>query len=215
MGRESWGVPIEGGFFDEIRHLYRKPDGCIVPSTTQVFDVLGLNDFSKIDEKVLLWKREYGLALHKGFELLTLGSLDWDTVDDRLIEPLTGIECFLKGLEYTSLSAEEKRIHTVCGMSYGLTTDGTGEITYHGRRRHVILDLKSGSKFSPCWKWQNGGYALAQPTVDGGWLGLVIQVDPEGKVVPFWIDLLSAKREFQLLLATCNLVLNNGLAKIG
>ena len=40
-------------------------------------------------------------------------------------------------------------------------------------------------------------------------------IDEEGVVKPFYYDLVSAAREFQTLLATCILGINNGLYKIG
>ena len=41
----DFGVEIPGGYFDEKRHIYRNAKGTIVPSTTQVFSILGCNDF--------------------------------------------------------------------------------------------------------------------------------------------------------------------------
>lgn len=215
MGKEEWGQQIDGGWFDEERHLYRNEAGTIVPSTTQVFSILGCDDFSAINPDVLEWKRTYGTALHKCLELLVFDDLDWDTVDEKLIDPLVGIETFLKNHEYVGESAEQRKVHCLYGMYYGLTVDGIGEMTYQGKRRKVVFDLKTGTKFSPTWKWQIGSYTSAQEKAKDGWIGLVGQVTTEGRVIPHYVDLLSAQREFQYLLAAANLKINNGLAKIG
>lgn len=211
----EYGEKIEGGWFDDDRHCYRREDGLIIPSTTQIFDILGCSDFSMIDPAVLEWKRNYGTALHKCLEYLVFADLDWDSVDEKLIDPLTGIESFLKRHEYVGEAAEQRKVHCLFGMYYGLTVDGIGEMTYQGKRRKVVLDLKTGSKFSPTWRWQIGGYTQAQVKVNGGYIGLIIQTKTDGSVTPHYIELGAAQREFQILLAAANLKTNNGLAKIG
>ena len=100
-------------------------------------------------------------------------------------------------------------------MHYGLTVDLRGTIIHQGVERKAIIDLKSGVKFSPTWKWQLGGYTTAQNKVEKGWIGVVLQFDKEGKVTPHYIDLIPAQREFQILLSAAILKLNAGLGKIG
>lgn len=211
----NYGIAIPGGFFDEERHLYRDARGTVVPSTTQVFSLLGLTDFSGVPEATLEWKRNFGIALHKAVELVAVNDLDWDSVDEQIKPALTGVDEYLKQIEYVQETTEQRMVHTHCGMSYGLTTDGTGTMMFQGKRRHVILDLKTGSKFSPTWAWQLGGYSLPQAKVDGGWLGLILQVDVEGKTTGHYVDVVKAAREFQVLLSAAILKINAGLAKIG
>lgn len=212
-GMSDWGLEIPGGFFDESKHLYRNPKGTIVPSTTQVFSILGMSEFDSVPKDVLEWKRNYGLAVHKAIELLMLDDLDWDSVDDAIIPAVTGLEMFLKKMEFVCDGAEVKMVHTLFGMEYGLTVDLKGTVLYHSKRRNAVIDLKSGVKCSPTWKWQLGGYVGAQ--APGGWLGIVAQFDKEGEVVPHYVEVQSAQREFQVLLAAAILKLNNGLAKLG
>lgn len=211
----DYGLEISGGFFDEAKHVYRKEDGVIVPSTTQVFSVLGCNDFEGVPQDVLEWKRNYGIAVHRAVELIVQDDLDWDSVDDIIVPALTGLELKLKAMQFKYEAAEERKIHSLFGMHYGLTTDLRGTIVHQNKERKVVIDLKSGVKFSPTWKWQLGGYTTAQNKVDVGWMGVVLQFDKEGKVTPHYIELVSAQREFQILLAAANLKLNAGLAKVG
>lgn len=213
-GEKTWGVAIPGGWFDERKHIYRDDNGVIVPSTTQVFAILGLTDLERVPEHLLAWKQVYGIAVHKASEYMDQGDLDWDSLDDAIIPAVTGIEQFLKKIQYEPLTTEERRIHSLFGMKYGMTSDGTGTMMYQGVRRHVIRDLKTAVKYSPTWKWQLGAYGLAQEKVEKGWIGLNIQVDKEGNVKPFYHDLLQAGREFQTLLAAANLKLNAGLAQV-
>lgn len=214
MGSE-WGIQIENGWYDDSRHLYRNERGTVVPSTTGVFEILGCNDFSMIKPEVMEWKRVYGGGVHKGTELLAFNRLDWETVDDVLIPAITGIEQWLKAVKFEPLAAEEKRIITLNGMQFGGTLDLRGTLLYKGTRRHVIVDEKTGSKYSKTWEWQLGGYIGGAPKVPAGYVGVDLQVDIDGKVTPHWVpDTLKAMREFTYLLAAANLLLNAGMAKI-
>jgi hypothetical protein len=211
----DFGIEIPGGYFDEKKHLYRNSKGTIVPSTTQVFSILGCNDFDGIPQDVLEWKRNYGIAVHKAIEFLVMGDLDWDSLDEAIVPAVTGLEQKLKMLQFKYEAAEEMRIHSLYGMEYGLMADLRGTIVHQGKTRNAVIDLKSGVKFSPTWKWQVGGYTAAQGKVDGGWMGVVLQFDKFGEVKPHYIDLIPAQREFQILLAAANLKLNAGLVKLG
>lgn len=215
MGNGDWGIEIPGGYFDEKRHLYRNSRGTIIPSTTQVFSLLGLVDLDGIPQDMLAWKRDYGLAVHAAIEYLVQNDLNWDSLDEMIIPAVAGIEQFLKKIEYQSETAEQRMVHSLFGMEFGLTTDGTGTMMYHGERRHVVLDLKTAVKEHASWRWQLGAYGTAQAKVDKGWLGMVIQVNKDGEVKPFYYDLFPAGREFQTLLASCILGINAGIYKPG
>lgn len=215
MVNGDWGVEIPGGYFDEKKHLYRNSKGTIVPSTTQVFSILSCNDFDGVPVDVLEWKRNYGIAVHRAIEFLVAGDLDWDSLDETIIPAVTGLEQKLKALQFKYEAAEEMKIHSLYGMEYGLTVDLRGTIVHQGKMRNAVIDLKSGVKFSPTWRWQLGGYTTAQEKVNGGWMGVVLQFDKEGIVTPHYIDLIPAQREFQILLSGAILKLNAGLAKVG
>ena len=215
MANGDWGVEIPGGYFDEKFHRYRNTKGTVVPSTTQVFGILGCNDFDGVPADVLEWKRNYGIAVHKAIELLVQGDLDWDSVDEVIIPAITGLEQKLKAMQFKYEAAEEMRVHSLFGMEYGLTVDLKGTIVHQGKERQAVIDLKSGVKFSPTWRWQIGGYTTAQGKIDGGWMGVILQFDKMGEVHPWYIDLIPAQREFQTLLAASILKLNAGLAKLG
>jgi hypothetical protein len=207
--REDWGIEIPGGWYRDEGHQYRDEQGNRVPSSTQVFSALGMSDFSMVDPEDLAWKRGYGDAVHKASELLVFDKLDWNSCDEAIIPAVTGIEQFFKSLEYQPEAAEERMIVGVNGMKHGMALDHRGTVNYHGVRRKLVADVKTGSKFSPTWAWQLGSYA---PTVSA--LALVVQVDKTGRVVPHWVDTLRAKREFTILLAAANLKLNVGLARL-
>jgi hypothetical protein len=215
LGNGDWGIEIPGGYFDEGRHLYRNSKGTVVPSVTQVFTLLGFSDYTMIKPSTLEWKRLYGSAVHSALEYLIDGDLDWDELDEKIIAPVAGIEQWLKNNKYVSEAVEEAKIVSIFGMEFGMRLDHRGRMEYRGKERSVILDLKTASKEEPVWKWQLGAYSLGQDKVASGWLGAMLKVDEAGEVKPFYYDLVAAAREFQTLLATVILGVNNGIYRIG
>lgn len=214
MPRSDWGIEIPGGFFDEERHIYRDESGIPVLSSTQVFDALDCTDFSMVKPEVMEWKRVFGSAIHTGVEYLVAEDLDWDTLDEAILPAVTGVNGWLKKVEFVSEAVEERRVHSFCGMKYGMTLDHRGTMMFQGKRWRVIADLKTGSRFSKTWDWQLGSYIA--PQEKGAWIGVILQVDPDGTVTPYYLkDVEAAKREFQILLAAATLKVNAGLAKIG
>lgn len=210
----DYGEKIEGGWYDDAKHCYRDDAGIIIPSVTGVFSTLGLSDFSMIDPAMLEWKRGFGLAVHRGIELLVYNKLDWDSCPDEIIPAITGVEQWLKSVQYQPLAVEEKKILRLNGMKVGGTLDHRGSLIYKGKRRPCIIDIKTGSKASETWTWQVGAYSGGAPKLEGDvYVGCALQVDKEGKATPFWVDTLRAKQNFIILLAAANLAVNAKLAK--
>jgi hypothetical protein len=215
MSSPNFGVEIPGGFFKEEGHQYRNAKGVIVPSNTQVFEINGLSDFSMVNPDDLEWKRVYGSAVHDATLYSVQGDLDWDTLDSAIQAPVQGIKQRLDEMEFEVEAAEEVCIANVAGMECGMRLDLRGMITHLGKRRKAVIDLKTGSKFSKTWEWQVGGYIYPQTKVPMGWMGIVLQVAPTGKVTPHYLkDVEAAKREFHVLLAAAILKLNYGFAQL-
>jgi hypothetical protein len=215
MGSEDWGVEVPGGWYHDQTHCYRDEKGNRVPSVTQVFDLLGLTDFSMISPAVLEWKRVYGSAVHRSVELLIEDDLDWESLDEAVIPALTGVEQKLKALQFKSAAREENRVYNLFQMRYGGTLDHRGTCIHQGVERHCIIDLKTAAKASPTWGWQVGAYSQGLEKQARPWLGIVLQVDKEGEVTPHYVDCRKALGEFQVWLSACILGLNTGLYKLG
>ena len=213
LARPEYGVAIPGGYFREDGHIYRNQAGTIIPSATQVFEVLGCNDFGGAKQEDIEWKQSFGVAAHAAVEYLAANDLDWDTCDPAIIPAVTGIEQFFKQVDFEVEASEEIRIVSLHGMEYGMRLDLRGKLTYRGIRRNGVIDLKFGSKKSPTWNWQiAGAYTIPLPTVPGGWVACALQCDPEGFVDPHWfLDIPQAQREFQVLLAAAIIKINAGL----
>lgn len=212
---DDLGIAIPGGFYRDSDHSYFDEAGTRIPSVTQVFSLLGFQDFSNVPQATLEHKQQFGIALHSGVEYLTQKDLDWDTVSDEVLPALVGVEQRLKAMRYVHEAGEEQRIINIFGMKVGGTLDLRGRCQHQGKERNVLIDLKTADKPSACWKWQLGAYAMGQEKVAGGWLALVLQVDYEGNVKPHYVDLLPAQRQFQCLLSTVILGLNEGLYRLG
>lgn len=215
MASGDWGKPIPGGFFDEKKHLYRNERGTVVPSVTQVFDLLHMVDFSAIDPGVLEWKRQFGTSVHKAIELLVQNDLDWDSCDERAIPAIAGVEQAFKKLQFRSEVVEDSRIFSLFGMEYGGSCDHRGTCIYQGQERHCVIDLKTASKEEFYWKWQVSAYTVGLTKGEKSWLGMVLKVDQDGNVKPFYYDVYAGLREFQTLLAACIIGINSGAYKVG
>jgi hypothetical protein len=214
MGNGDWGTEIENGWFDPVKHIYRDERGTIIPSVTQIFDLLHLVDFSAISPDVLEWKRQFGTSVHKAVELLVQADLDWDSCDERSIPAITGVEQAFKKLQYKSEVVEDSRIFNLFGMKYGGSCDHRGTCVYQGQERHCVIDLKTASKEEFYWKWQVSAYTAGLPKNSKPWLGMVLKVDKEGNVTPYYYDVYAGLKEFQCLLATAILGINNGAYKL-
>ena len=210
----DWGKKIPGGYFDEVKHVYRDDEGAILPSVTQIFEMLHFTDFSGINEDVLEWKRQFGTSVHSAVEYLVQNDLDWDSMDLAIVPAVTGIEQRLKEIQYKSIAVEEGKIMNLFGMKYGGTLDHRGTCVYQGQVRDCIIDLKTASKEEKYWKWQVASYTVGVPKTKLPIIGIVLKVDKDGKVVPYFYDVRSSLREFQVLLAACILGINNGIYQL-
>lgn len=210
----DWGIEIPGGWFDPDKHVYRDERGSVVPSVTQVFDLLHISDFSSVDADTLEWKRQFGTSVHKAVELLVQNDLDWDSCDDRAIPAIVGIEQKFKEIQFKSEAVEDSRIYSLFGMKYGGSCDHRGTCLYQGQERHCVIDLKTSCKEEVYWKWQVSAYTVGLPKNDKPWLGMVLKVDKNGETKPYYYDVYAGLREFQALLAAAIIGINSGSYKL-
>lgn len=71
-------------------HIYRWKGQIAGPSITQMLALCGVTDYSFLTEEHTL----KGRAVHRGIELLELGRLRWDTVDDVVKPYIDGYQNF-------------------------------------------------------------------------------------------------------------------------
>ncbi len=183
-------IEIVGGTFEPAGHFYRDAQGHRVLSVTQVFQSLGLVDYSGVDPEVLHHKSEIGIAVHKAIELLLTNVLDWDTVDDAAMTYVVGTELWFKNMLFDLTATEQQGIHCIYGMPYGFQYDQLGSILYQGVRRRVVIDLKTAVQKSATWSLQTAAYALAAPKLPDGehYLRVVLHLQKDGRVKPLYYD---------------------------
>jgi hypothetical protein len=176
-------IQIPGGWFDPQGHIYRGSRMRRVLSVTQVFQILGLVNYDHVQREVLERKSEIGIAVHRAVELLGEDSLDWDTVDDAAIGYVVGAEQWLREMAFELDDSEQRGIHVVGGMQFGFQYDLRGKMLFCGRKRHVLIDLKTTVEESITWPLQTAAYALAAPKLPDGeaYLRVVLHLQPQGR----------------------------------
>ena len=187
---EPQRLEIAGGWFEPEGHIYRDARNIRVLSVTQVFQLLGLVDYSGIDPEVLHRKSEIGIAVHRSIELLLTDTLNWDTVDDAAMADVVGAEAWFRRMKFRLIGCEQRGINNVYGVEYGYQYDQLGTIWYQGHDRNVVVDLKTAVKESPTWALQTAAYALAAPPLEKGkqYLRVILHLQKDGRVKPLYYD---------------------------
>lgn len=103
--------------FKEETHTYFV-DGIKRPCVSEIVKPLSV-DYSMIQKNTLNHKRDLGKAFHHAIHLFLLDDLDWDTLDERLVEPMKGFKEFWTDDEFKNkempkikeMHIEEKMYH--------------------------------------------------------------------------------------------------------
>lgn len=206
-------VSIPGGFFEEANHRYTDLTSKRVLSVTQTFGILGMTDFSHINEEVLARKSALGVAVHAALQFLCEGCLDWDSVAEEAMPYVVAAETWMREQQFVSLSQEVRGVHTINGMQYGYQYDNRGTIVFRGRPRTMILDYKTTVVVSPTCRWQTAAYALAAEKLPPGerYLRCILQLRPDGTARPFYYEDRQDESSWQHMLYTAILGLNEGV----
>lgn len=124
--------------FDEEAHAYTL-NGRRVPSVTQVLDPL--NALDGIPWDVLEAARIFGNHVHLACHWYNLGTLDWESLDDRLAAYVRGYVRFLTDTGFVVLASEERVASVKCG--YAGTLDVRGLLPKPKSKLRCLVDLKS------------------------------------------------------------------------
>ena len=194
--------------FDTETHTYRvKATGVIVPSVTQIIKplhyhetdteviVLPLTPKGKIARIPLeVWHHasQRGTIVHKILELYDSGTLDYDSVDERL-QPY--IVAWRKFLDDTGFKVNQEEIEMRVFNDerlYAGTLDRVGMILAPERRGEIksILDIKTGSVID----WDVGlqlsayqqAYNLGKISADRAIGRISVKLSPYGYKMDWW-----------------------------
>ena len=134
VGKRECG--IVGVKFDSENHIYTV-DGKVVPSVTQILDLLSYEEFGKIDKSTLDYASKRGTAIHEATESLDMGL---EAEIDAETEPyVKAYMDFTRDYKPTWLGIEEMVYHPefeFCG-----TIDRLGKIG----NKFIVMDIKTVS----------------------------------------------------------------------
>jgi len=149
--------------FNPETHEYRKENGDVVPSVTQI-----INEWIKVTIGGERWhinrftgaaipsrKMEEGAAkgsdLHKGAQLILQGGIDWASLADEYVKPLKQFEQWLKDFQPEALYTEAKVYHPRYNYA------GMIDLVMVLDKKLFIVDIKTGG-YSRCAGLQLAAY---------------------------------------------------------
>lgn len=111
------------------------------PSATQALEVAGLtDDYAGVPGPVLHRAAQRGKAIHKAVPLLLDSTLDWSTVDERIVGHVEQLALAIEQLGVEAWNCETPV------YSSRLRVAGTPDIWCAAHRRPTVIDAKSGTK---------------------------------------------------------------------
>ena len=111
------------------------------PSATQALEVAGLtDDYAGAPGPVLYRAGRRGTAIHKAVPLLLDGTLDWSTVDERIVGHVEQLALALEEIGVRAWNCETPV------YSSRLRVAGTPDIWCMAHCRPTVIDAKSGAK---------------------------------------------------------------------
>lgn len=149
--------------FDALAHEYRRPDGAVIPSVTQILGAVGvavnfeeLRTLSTFTAAAIELKREIGTALHQDAHAYDDNDLDWTTVDPRVLPYLHAWVTFRENSGLVPTTRERRVYHPTLG--YAGTLDGIFQLPTGHR---VLVDIKTGDPDDSGCAYQTAAYVAA------------------------------------------------------
>lgn len=188
--------------FDPVNHQYWLR-GKQIPSVTWVLRVEGAID----DRYYTDYGLARGIAVHKGCELIAKGTVDWRSVDYRILPYLEAYQDFLQKTGFIPEIIEKPFINE--DLEYGTKPDQIG--TWDSQK--TVLELKTGK--IPKWAClQTAGQAMAvcpQPTTIKR---MAIELREDGTWMPQFYDDPEDLGIFMMMLGSAVWKLNNKLVTL-
>ncbi len=152
--------------FDEQRHLYRRADGLIIPSITQVLKQTGWANYDDIRVDILERASERGTAVHAITEFLDteMAGVPEEEIDLSPVNPeyLPYVRAWLNfkaDCDVQILDVEQQAIGNINGMPVGRKYDRRAIVA----GREAVLEIKTGESRYPWWGLQLAGYDSTTP----------------------------------------------------
>lgn len=185
-------VPIE---FNEERHEYRV-NGRIIPSVTQVLEVVGISDFSVVPANILDHAKDRGTAVHRACWYDDQGDLDEASLDPEVTPYVSAWRRFRTE---TGFEPQEIEDQFYCPeFAYCGTFDRVGTMPRWGL---VQPDIKTGVE-SPSWPIQLAAYNRGRfGRLNPGCRRLVVQLTRDGRYKLHWYEVGSLTADFNVFAA--------------
>lgn len=129
--------------FDEDNHLYRLPDGQIIPGHTRVLDLGGLCPYKFIEPDIIERKGILGKEVHFACHLYDQGK---KIKVDKRVEPRLGAWIdFRKATKFTPILREYRDVYRLNGLAFGMQIDALGLLD----GRETLVELKTCAAILP------------------------------------------------------------------
>lgn len=149
--------------FDAAEHVYRRPDGSVVPGVTGILRATGIStDFEALkgmgstQREAIDRKRDIGSALHADAHAFDDGDIVWATVHPDVLPYLEAWRQFREDKRIEPIARERLVYHHALG--YAGTMDGIFR-TPSGKT--VLIDIKTGDPDDSGCQFQTAAYQLA------------------------------------------------------
>jgi hypothetical protein len=150
-------TPIAGtadGTFAERGHIYRDGE-LVVPSVSQVLELAGIDDLSRVPRHNVRRAAKRGQAVHLATQFLDQAKLDQHSVTPEIAGYVMGYEQFKRDTGFHPIAIEQRGIGAIGDLKFGYCIDRVGILF----DRLAIVDLKTASKAFDWWAIQTAGYA--------------------------------------------------------
>lgn len=107
---------MSGLVFHEEGHRYTL-DGRPIPGVTTALKVISADDYRHVSEEVLAIKAQFGTAVHRMIELDCLGTLDLDSLDEKMLAYYAAWRDFVDNSGFKVLLSEGKVHSTKYGYA--------------------------------------------------------------------------------------------------
>ena len=143
--------------FDPVKHEYSY-GGTQVPSVTQLLQLYGLIDYSKVPKMRLEYKRTLGMAVHYAIELYNHDNLDEDSLDVRIKPHFLAYKKFVEVHRYEPRHTEIRLYSKL--WKFAGTMDSQGPLCVNGKEYESIIDWKCTFQHYPSQNIQTAAYEI-------------------------------------------------------
>jgi hypothetical protein len=127
-----------------------------MPRVTEVLREVGITDFSRVPDSIMIPAQEFGTAFHMARHLLDKGTLDEKSLSEGLIPFLDGYKKFKKDFGFAAKVDESER--SLVSKKYGFC--GTPDVWPIIQGKRTLIDTKTSSGMYEATAIQTAAYQI-------------------------------------------------------